>query len=306
MTRIAVRVFGEGMMQKQWLSYLFSPAWQYQPALSIALLLLRLYAGYTIMVAGLDKLPLTDWMVEQVTALHFPWPTFFAWLASFSEFGFGFLLIIGLLTRLAAFNLAIVMGVAAFAFQGVLPFLQMHIAQHFFWIFVTLILLGGGRYSLDSQLRERGRLLLGPAVLGILLAIGLWREATAKEPDNTAAEAAAETTLHLAGSFNNWNPTLDTLRQATDGRLYIDKSFDQAMPIAFKFTVNGSWDINLGEANQSADRFPLAGIAERNSEAIANIEAYIPAPGSYRFRFDPGTFAYRLDSLATTTPAVDK
>jgi hypothetical protein len=39
---------------------------------NVALLLLRIYAGYTIMMAGLDKLPLPAWMTEQVAAVGFP------------------------------------------------------------------------------------------------------------------------------------------------------------------------------------------------------------------------------------------
>jgi hypothetical protein len=53
-----------------------------------AILLLRIFAGYTIMMAGLDKLPLPGWMTDQVASMGIPIPTQVSWIASFGEFAF--------------------------------------------------------------------------------------------------------------------------------------------------------------------------------------------------------------------------
>ena len=108
------------------------------------------------MGAGLDKIPLPDWMVDQVITVGFPLPVFFAWVACFTEFGFGLLLILGFMTRLSALMLAFTIGVAAFGFHGVLPLIGMHITQHYLWLFVLLAAVGAGRYSIDYLVKKPG------------------------------------------------------------------------------------------------------------------------------------------------------
>ena len=76
---------------------------------SIGLLGMRLYFGISMAIAGFDKLPVPDWMVEQVADLNFPLPTFFAFVACFSEFLGGIFTILGLFTRPAAFFICITM-----------------------------------------------------------------------------------------------------------------------------------------------------------------------------------------------------
>ena len=49
----------------------------------------RLYGGYTIASAGLDKLPVPDWMVDQVAQVGFPAVSFFALVACLTEFAGG-------------------------------------------------------------------------------------------------------------------------------------------------------------------------------------------------------------------------
>ena len=45
----------------------------------------RVYAGYTIASAGLDKLPVPDWMGEQVARMGLPAVGFFAVVACLTE-----------------------------------------------------------------------------------------------------------------------------------------------------------------------------------------------------------------------------
>ena len=84
--------------------------------------------------------------------------------------------------------LAIIMGVASFGTQKLIPLVDMHIAQHFFWIYILFAVLGAGRYALDPFIYTPGgskpnrlSLIAIPAVLG-LLAIGLYREFSPRPP----------------------------------------------------------------------------------------------------------------------------
>lgn len=271
---------------------------------NLGLLLIRVYAGLTIMTAGLNKLPLTDWMVDQVVSMGFPFPVFFGWVASFSEFAFGFLLVFGLVTRLSGVMLACTMGVAAFGFQKVLPLVDMHIAQLYFWVFLTFAFTGAGRYSLDNwivQQLDKGRIsrsYLGTICLAALLSIGLFIEFSA--PDAVVEEESdlVIDSINVPGTFNQWNPAANSMIKTDEDTYELDLVFEKAGPIAFKFTANMSWENNLGDQDQTHKGFPIEGTADRDvQEDNGNIEAYIPASGSYRLRFNLKTYVYNLDSI---------
>lgn len=275
---------------------------------NVGLLLMRVYAGITAMSAGLDKLPMPEWMVEQVITIGFPFPMFFAWLACFVEFAFGLLLTLGLMTRLSATLLAITFGTAAFGFHKVLPLVDMHIAQHFFWMFVLLATIGAGKYAIDylinqpeSSLHKR-RFFVGIPAFTLLLAVALLLEITAPVPvENT--ETTEISSINIPGSFNNWDPTANSMTPINATEYVLDVDFEQAGLINFKFTANQSWDINLG-IKSDISGFPLQGIAELDQgNTTQNIRAYIPKSGTYRFKINKDTYAFELDSLgAPVTP----
>lgn len=271
---------------------------------NVGVLLLRLYAGFTIMMAGLDKLPVSEWLIEQVITFGFPFPALFAWLTSFSEFAFGVLLIIGLNTRVSAFILSIVLGVASFGFHQVLPFLNMHITQHFFWVFILFVIIGAGKFSLDypvlkSSTTSLSKLsLISIPVFLILLIIsfsrGFFLESKANE------ETVDITSINLPGSFNDWNPSIVEMQASPDSNYTINVDFEKSGLIEFKFTANKSWDINWGEEDQTSAGFPIRGTAEIDEGGnTENIRAYIPKPGKYQLHFDLKTFNYLLDTLKT-------
>lgn len=105
--------------------------------------------------------------VEGVAALGFPYPTVFAWAATIAELVGGLLIALGLLTRVAAGFAAFTTFVAAFlrhrlahqtlAFFGVKPIAAEILegwgnperAALYLLIFLALLLMGGGRFSLD-------------------------------------------------------------------------------------------------------------------------------------------------------------
>ena len=110
--------------------------------------------------------------IEGVANLGFPYPTVFAWAVTLAELVGGFLIALGLLTRVAAGFAAFTMFVAAFlrhklaqqtlAFFGVNPVSKEVLeswgnperAALFLLIFIALLLMGGGRFSLDRLARK--------------------------------------------------------------------------------------------------------------------------------------------------------
>jgi putative oxidoreductase len=267
---------------------------------NIALLLFRIYAGFTMAGAGLNKVPLTDWMTEQVTSMGFPFPVFSAWFASWGEFAFGVLVVIGLSARISSFFLAIIMGFAAFGFQSMAPLFQMHITQHFFWMFVLLMAIGPGKFSLDFILYNK--LTLGNSVwrfAGIialtgLLAYGLIREFTFVDKEIEQAESSTKT-VNIAGNFNNWDPSVINMETKDSINYFYNIKFETEQLLEFKFTQNNSWDINLGDEDQQSQGFPVKGRGELDEGGNAkNIRVYIPKAGKYIFAVNIQDFAYSV------------
>lgn len=124
----------------------------------VGLLVLRLFVGLAMAFAhGLAKFSelSTGVFQEQVAALGFPLPGFFAWAAALSEFVGGLLLAAGLLTRSAAFFLLCTMLVAAFIESAGTAFGERELALLFGAVAMLFLLAGGGRFSLDTLLRRR-------------------------------------------------------------------------------------------------------------------------------------------------------
>lgn len=123
---------------------------------SIGLLILRVATGcYMLFAHGLAKLSnfsaMKDTFPDPIGLGH----TLSAVLATAAEAGASALLILGLGTRLAAVPLAITMAVAFLVFHADDPWQKKELAVVYFTIFVTLILLGGGRFSCDALIRRK-------------------------------------------------------------------------------------------------------------------------------------------------------
>lgn len=146
----------------------------------LALLLLRLSGLGLALAHGLGKvLALSggqgDRFVEGVASLGFPLPGLFAWAAALAEFLGGLCVALGLGTRVAAAFAGFAMFVAAFvrhhAFQHLLVAVgamraseetvrswgNPELALLYLLAFATLVLTGGGRFSLDRVLPGRRR-----------------------------------------------------------------------------------------------------------------------------------------------------
>lgn len=117
------------------------------------LLILRLGAAAAIMTHGYPKLM----QFVEGGELKFGDPlgigvTASLALAVFAEFFCAILLGLGLATRFAALALSITMGVAAFVQHANDPFARKEMALLYLMIFLTLLVFGPGKYSLDSQI----------------------------------------------------------------------------------------------------------------------------------------------------------
>lgn len=127
--------------------------------IELGLTFIRVAVGVIFMIHGWGKLTggiaTWQWMGSQMAHLGITfWPAFWGFLAMAAESGGGFLLTIGLATRLVSAALAFVMVVA----------MSYHIdkgdtfnstwshACTLFFVFLGFIIAGSGRYSLDHYL----------------------------------------------------------------------------------------------------------------------------------------------------------
>lgn len=126
---------------------------------SLALLLVRVSAGLIFMQTGWGKLHHLADITEYFQSLGIPLAELQAPFVSAVEFTGGALLLVGLLTRLAAAPLIGTMVVALLtakrgeveSLTDVLGFIE----WHYLVFFVALLLMGPGRWSLDHLLTKR-------------------------------------------------------------------------------------------------------------------------------------------------------
>ncbi len=123
-------------------------------SLNAGLLLLRILMGLGIAYHGYGKIfgGHMDGLIQGVTAMGFPIPVVFAWAAALSEFAGGILIVLGLLTRVAALFIFFTMLVAVFITHGSDPLAVKELAIAYLTMSGALVLTGGGRCSLDSRL----------------------------------------------------------------------------------------------------------------------------------------------------------
>jgi putative oxidoreductase len=124
--------------------------------LDLGLLILRLGAGgFMLFGHGLQKL-----LSYSEMSAKFPDPIGLGSelsliLAIFAEFLCSALVMLGLVTRLAALPVCATMFVAAFLVHVDDPFAKKELALLYLVVFVFLALAGGGSFSLDSVIRRR-------------------------------------------------------------------------------------------------------------------------------------------------------
>lgn len=122
---------------------------------AIALLLLRLGSGAMMLVHGWNKF-------MNVGTLKAKFPDPFGWgsdvslyLTLFAELICPVLLILGLITRIAALPLFIVMAVAVFSIHAADPFADKELAIFYGLVYLAILFMGPGKFSLDKWVLKK-------------------------------------------------------------------------------------------------------------------------------------------------------
>ncbi|PWJ44624.1 DoxX family protein [Sediminitomix flava] len=118
----------------------------------ISLLILRLFSGGLMLTHGWGKM-----MNFEQLSTKFPDPLHIGHasslaLAVFSEIGCAVFLILGLFTRLASIPLIVTMLVAVFIVHGGDPIGKKELGLMYLSMYTVLLMMGGGKYSLDAKL----------------------------------------------------------------------------------------------------------------------------------------------------------
>lgn len=146
------------------------------PLRSLFLLALRVYVAWQFLKSGWLKLQ--DWestrfLFEEEYRVPLLQPAAAAVLGTAGELVFPVLLIAGLLTRYAAVGLSLVNVLAVVAYAHVLlgEGFEAALGQHWLWgtMLATVVVFGGGRWSLDGVLQERDRARTPAAARGAAL-----------------------------------------------------------------------------------------------------------------------------------------
>jgi len=137
-----------------------------QNIVSTGLLIIRLGLGVMMVLHGYPKVfgGVETWEKLGSAMANFgieQYPIFFGAAAAFSEFIGGILLILGLLTRPAAFLLACTMLVASakhyFEADGINIFRSISHATELFFVFIGLLFTGPGKFSVSDLIKNNSR-----------------------------------------------------------------------------------------------------------------------------------------------------
>ena len=137
---------------------------------SLAILALRVMIGLMMLIGhGLPQLQnfgaIKQWHVPDFFPFHFMSPSVSLMATIIAEFGASALIILGIATRPAAFLLGFTMVVAAFSVHGSAPWFvsppKVLVAKELALLYlipmITIILSGGGAFSLDAAIHKEGK-----------------------------------------------------------------------------------------------------------------------------------------------------
>jgi len=119
-------------------------------------LILRVFIGLAMLTHGWGKMfGGLDGFAQGLAGMGIPLPAVSAFLAAFAESFGAILLAIGLLTRPAAFLIAVTMAVAALVAHGGEGFAAQEMAWLYFFPALLFFLKGGGKWSIDALIRPK-------------------------------------------------------------------------------------------------------------------------------------------------------
>lgn len=125
----------------------------------LGLLWLRVLMGAGIAYHGYGKIfdGHVSMLAEGLAKMGFPLPLIIAWAAALSEFVGGICIALGFHTQVAAFFVFATMSVAAFKAHAHDPFKVKELALAYWAMAGTLILTGGGPYTVEVKLKKSGK-----------------------------------------------------------------------------------------------------------------------------------------------------
>lgn len=127
---------------------------QFKKEINIAILFLRIFVGVMMLTHAFDKIENFNDIATSFPAPLEMNPCMALTLITIVEFCCSVLLIVGVLTRLAALLLVFGMIVAAFfTFPGFI-FKESELAIMYLGIYITLFITGGGDYVIDRCIRR--------------------------------------------------------------------------------------------------------------------------------------------------------
>jgi len=121
---------------------------------NITLLVLRVGIGLLMLGHGIPKLQMLISGDIQFPGVMGMSPTLSLALAVFAEVVCSILLLVGLLTRYAAIPLIVTMLTAVLIIHGDDPFAKQELGILYLIVYLTLFLLGSGKFSFDAVLRS--------------------------------------------------------------------------------------------------------------------------------------------------------
>ena len=123
---------------------------------NVGLLILRVFIGAAMLTHGWGKMfGGLEGFTQAVAGMGIPVPQVSAFLAAFAESFGAILLAIGLLTRPAAFLIAVTMAVAALGAHGGQGFAEQEAAWLYFFPALFFLLKGAGQWSVDALLSKK-------------------------------------------------------------------------------------------------------------------------------------------------------
>lgn len=114
------------------------------------------------------------------------------------------------------------------------------------------------------------------------------------DPNVWNPPASAYSAMTIAGTFNGWDETETNMFLVDDYTWRCDMSFSGLAGLEFKFTANGAWALNWGDADQIQTGIPMSNTAESGA---GNIFCAETLTGLYRATFNEQTGAYTLESI---------
>lgn len=126
--------------------------------LDIVLLIVRLFIGFAMLSHGFPKLQM---LLEGGDIQFFDFlglgPKISLDLTVFAEFVCSIFLILGLFTRIAVGFLIFTMIIAGFVVHGADPFDKKEMSLLYLAIYLLIMVLGAGRFSIDGMIEKKRR-----------------------------------------------------------------------------------------------------------------------------------------------------